>query len=462
MDGSIENMRTKVFIGHANPEDNEFTSWLQSKLLNEGYDVVTDLSMLIGGEKDFWKNIQDALEQDAAKYVLVLSNHTFNKEGVIDEWEHAKAIEKQNNIIDFIIPLRIDDVPFDVRIGLNKRNIIPFHEWSKGLKKLLTKLHFDGVPKLKNDGLEQSIIQWSKNKFSTFSGVKKKEEIFYSNWLEIDGLPENLFFHRYDNDTQAQAVAEEESSIPIVQLKNHLITFEKSLEALNAGFGLDVRPKSVVSISTRDIIDGYESDDFPKCDDSRRLLIRVLKKAWEKKIEDIGLKYYELSGGRKCHYYKMGFNEKDKVRFKYGEVEKLKQLVGKMNDSFWHYAISSHVLLHPITCFSLKAHLLFSDDGEQIWSSKSKLHSSRRRKGKGFFNKEWRDLMLAFTSSLGQDGQISIPLSHSESLLLNSETITFQCDFGYDDPKDNARILPLDDYVEDEEIYDDIDSEEEE
>jgi hypothetical protein len=418
--------------------------------------------MLIGGEKDFWKSIQDALENDAAKYVLVLSNHTFKKEGVIDEWEQAKSIEKREAIKDFIIPLRIDDVPFDVRIGLNKRNIIDFHEWSKGLKRLLKKLHFDDVPKVKENGLEQSIVQWSKNRFSTSSGVKKKDELFYSNWLEIEGLPAHLYFHKYENETQAKAVAEEESNIPVVQLKNHLITFEKNLEALNAGFGLDVKPKSVKAIEMENIINGYDSEEFPKCVEARRLFIRVMKKAWENKLESAGLKYYELSGGRKCHFYQKGFAEKDKVRFKYGEKDKLKQLVGKMNDSFWHYALSTHVQIHPITCFSLRAHLLFSDDGQHIWNNKKKLHSSRRRKGKSFFNKEWRDLMLAFTNSLGQDGLINIRLSHDKELYLNTNTVVFQSSYGYDDPKDNARILPLDDYIEDEEIYDEIGSEEEE
>ena len=42
--------RRIVFISHANPEDNEFTSWLGSRLVNAGYDVWADILSLVGGE----------------------------------------------------------------------------------------------------------------------------------------------------------------------------------------------------------------------------------------------------------------------------------------------------------------------------------------------------------------------------------------------------------------------------
>src|SRR6476661_8216676 len=105
--------RDTLFIGHANPEDNEFTLWLQAKLINEGYKAECDLSFLIGGEEDYWKNLQELLENNTIKYLLVLSNVTFKKQGVIDEWEQVKIIAKKNGLRDFIYILKIDDVPFD-------------------------------------------------------------------------------------------------------------------------------------------------------------------------------------------------------------------------------------------------------------------------------------------------------------------------------------------------------------
>jgi hypothetical protein len=85
-------MRDTIFIGHANPQDNEFTIWLYSKLELEGFKVWCDLESLVGGERDFWDEIQNVLETDACKYLLVFSKAAFNKDGIKDEYEFARSI----------------------------------------------------------------------------------------------------------------------------------------------------------------------------------------------------------------------------------------------------------------------------------------------------------------------------------------------------------------------------------
>src|SRR6266478_2691829 len=113
------NKRDVIFIGHANPEDNEFTLWLYAKLKNEGYNVECDLTCLTGGEDDYWKVLQDILDNHACKYLLVLSKDTFKKQGVIDEWEQVKSASRKTGLADFVMIAKIDDVPFDIRIGVN-------------------------------------------------------------------------------------------------------------------------------------------------------------------------------------------------------------------------------------------------------------------------------------------------------------------------------------------------------
>ena len=51
----MEERRT-VFISHANPEDNDFASWLGSRLANAGYDVWTDVLSLVGGNDDLTRH----------------------------------------------------------------------------------------------------------------------------------------------------------------------------------------------------------------------------------------------------------------------------------------------------------------------------------------------------------------------------------------------------------------------
>ena len=141
-------MRDIIFIGHANPEDNEFAIWLYSKLELEGYKVWCDLQNLYGGERDFWDEIQKIIEKEACKYLLVFSKSTFNKDGVKDEYEFARSIAIEQGLKDFVIPLRIEDVPYIERIGINRYNVISFYDsWLIGLTKLLKKFTHDNIPK---------------------------------------------------------------------------------------------------------------------------------------------------------------------------------------------------------------------------------------------------------------------------------------------------------------------------
>jgi len=174
-------------------------------------------------------------------------------------------------------------------------------------------------------------------------------------------------------------------------------------------------------------------------------LVHLLKESWNKFLIDKKLHLYTLSNKIKCFFYIKDQLNKDKVFFTYRNRSTYKQLVGEFGEFFWHYGLSSTVLLNPLLCFSFRAHLVFSDDGSTIWNSKSKLHKARRSKGKSFFNKEWRGLMLAYFSSISDNNdQILIPLSLDKNLMLSNTPVTFTCDYGYEEPKSEGRIVPLD------------------
>lgn len=440
--------RDTLFIGHANPEDNDFTLWLQAKLINEGYKAECDLSFLVGGEEDYWKNLQDLLENNAAKYLLVLSNTTFTKQGVIDEWEQVKVIARKHRIKDFIYILKIDDVPFDVRIGVPTKNHFRFDtSWAYGLKKLFIKLHRDSVPKSNNTPL--SVEAWSKNRYSTNQGVLDKKETYYSNWLEIKTLPEKIYFFKYHNATQAEAVEKGIVEFPVIRHDNYIITFSDSIRSNFEEFDFEINPIKKIDILTASSLERFDSTDFPNFDDLKRFLVRLLKEAWNKYLAKRGLHQYEFSQNTKGFYYLINQLEKDKVHFTYNGKPTYKQLVGDFYEATWHYTLSATVLLRPIICFSLRAHLLFSDDGLLIWNNKKKIHKARRSKGKSFYNREWRSLMLGFLASISDDKQnIRIPISETKTLDVTASTIQFNCDFGYEEPKTDGRLVPLDYYDE--------------
>ncbi|MDZ4058210.1 MAG: toll/interleukin-1 receptor domain-containing protein, partial [Polynucleobacter sp.] len=59
IDVSRDIRRNLIFISHANPENNEFSRWLGLQLANEGYEIWSDVTKLIGGEQ-FWDSIEQA------------------------------------------------------------------------------------------------------------------------------------------------------------------------------------------------------------------------------------------------------------------------------------------------------------------------------------------------------------------------------------------------------------------
>ena len=136
------------FVSHANPEDNEFSRWLSLQLAKLGYPVWCDLTRLLGGE-DFWSDIEVAIRDYTAKFLYVLSRHSNQKPGTLQELSVATSAARQRELKDFVIPLRVDDLPYqDINIQLNRLNAIDFSSsWAAGLRKLVEKLELDGVRK---------------------------------------------------------------------------------------------------------------------------------------------------------------------------------------------------------------------------------------------------------------------------------------------------------------------------
>ena len=117
---------------------------------------------MLGGER-FWATIQKAIE-GSIKVLLVYSknivaNDGTLKQGIENEIEYAKSIASQHSLQDFIIPLHIDDSPYNLAIGLPNINHIPFNDnWADGLKQLLKKLEKNTVHIQKPNRIETKLL----------------------------------------------------------------------------------------------------------------------------------------------------------------------------------------------------------------------------------------------------------------------------------------------------------------
>lgn len=470
-------MRNTIFISHATPEDNEFTIWLASKLELMGYKVWIDKKGLLGGEK-FWEDIDGIIRNDTIKFLLVYSENIFVKDenkrpiggklkdGVYKEFSFAESVGKQERITDFIIPLKIDNADYNLFIGLDRSNQVQFnYNWAKGLIQLEKKLLKDEIPK--NELVEKTeFSRWYKNEFLQFETITNKKELYYSNWWEIDKLPPLFYLYEFDKKEQATFVKKQKNFFPISQITNFLSSFNKYSEFnyQTSENNYKIIPKKVYEINIVDVLLGFESSKFPTHRDTENHLKSLLKEVFHQIMKQRGMFWYEMANKKLAYYYTVHNLPAKKVSFdflfkdKFKVRPKMKNLMGKhLELGLWHYAISVKPVLSPFLGYSLKNHICFTNDGLKVWqkevkgkleTDKDKIHSHRRRKGKSFFNEEWRDLFLAFINGLKKDGGISINLSENFILEMSNYPIFYWADFGYYDPKDKTRQGLLESYVD--------------
>src|SRR5205085_5543504 len=98
---------------------------------------------------DIWRDVDNFLRERTCKFLVVLSRMSNEDDGVLNQLQVASHVSKANNLHDFIIPLRIDDLsPDEYNIQLSRIQPISFDDsWASGLNTLLAKLERDGVRK---------------------------------------------------------------------------------------------------------------------------------------------------------------------------------------------------------------------------------------------------------------------------------------------------------------------------
>lgn len=456
-------MRDKIFISHATPEDNDFTIWLASRLELLGYEVWIDKNGLIGGEK-FWETIDNVIRNEAIKFLLVYSKNIFQKDndsnpiagklkdGVYKEYSFAESIGKQNNINDFIIMMNIDASNYNLFIGADRLNQIPFYEnWANGFKQLEKKLQKDNVSKTLQNS-QTDFGSWYEQKFVSNNGITSKYELYYTNWWDIKKLPEYFYLYQFQSTEQATAIAKQFLDFPISKITNYLSSFEerKEFTISQDNNQFTIKPQNVYKIKITDVLIGFESNKFPTQRDSENHFKKLMKETFHKLMKNRGMFWYEMSNKRLAYFFTPANLTSLKTKFEYPYRSKnkfkTKNLIGKHKSlGQWHFAVSVKPIFSPILGFSLKSHITFTSDGFNVWKNDKneidtdKIHSQRRAKGKRMFNEEWRDLFLAFLSALKKDDKIEIALSSNFVLEMPVVPQVYWADFGYFDPKDKTR-----------------------
>lgn len=477
-------MRDTIFISHATPEDNDFTIWLASRLKLLGYNVWIDKNALLGGEK-FWEEIDQTIRNKAIKILLVYSKHICIKDehgdpvpgklkdGVYKEYSLSESIGKQNKLDDFIILMNIDASTYNLFIGADRLNQIPFYDnWADGFKQLEKKLAKDKITK--HDSLvDESFSNWYTTQYIVPNGITSRRELYYSNWWPINELPEYFYIFEFKTEKQAKAIyLANNNDIPLGKISNYVSSFE-------ATPNFNVKHQDVHRIKISEMLLGFDKTVFPTQRDAENHFKNLLQRVFHLILKKRGLYWYEMANKRMAYFHTLKSLERMKIKFEFPhrtiDKSKTKNLIGKYKKlGKWHFAVSMKPILTPLVAFSLKNHLVFTDDGYNTWKKerdkekdgekqkekevdKDRIHTHRRAKGKRLFNEEWRDMLIGFIQSLKVNNDVEIKLSANFTLKMPDIPENFWADFGYFDPNDKSRHGLLSMYEAIEQTIDDDD-----
>lgn len=435
-----------LFLSHANPEDNEFTRWLSLQLAKEGYPVWCDLTKLLGGE-DFWRDAEEAIRERTSKFIFALSKTSNRKEGPLNELRLAKNVAKSLGAKDFIIPVLIDDLSHsDTNIELTRINAIPFNKgWAKGLKALLEKLELDKVPK-SSKFTPDAVCSWWRSQFSTDQGILTQPEDYLSNWFMIESLPQNIYFHEMGRSEIGLVELPSDLPYPAFVHYQYMVSFAPAndfADNLNPLFIANSR-----SVSTEDFInEGFEQIRISR-QEGRNFVCRLLRMAWECLIKERRLPTYELANRTQAFYFSKGLVKEDNIKFSNVDgKERDRDIVGyrttakdasghPISKRFWHFAIESKPIVYPLSAYVIKPHVLFSDDGKQLWESHRRAHRARRSQCKNWWNPEWRDRILASVAWLANyESTIKLSLGSDVAIFVPRHPTIFSSPVSYLDPE---------------------------
>ncbi len=449
-------MRNMLFVSHANPENNGFALWLSLQLAKDGYPVWCDLTKLLCGEK-FWDDIQDAIGNRSVKFIFVVSRQSNAKDGPKDELQCAVTAAKNHGLADFILPVAIDDLPVDqYYIPLLRRNVRSFRDgWAQGLAGLLEKLEKDMVPKNPNFTPE-CVSKWWREQFHKDCRELETPEEYLSNYFEITALPEKIYLHKvcmpatHSTESRRRAYA---SSLPYpaVLHGDYVISFADTEAFLDANRDI-IYAMDKNAVGTRDFKAG-KSAAVPHRDVARNIIINLMGAAWNAQMKAKDIPYYEMSDTGRCYYFLPELSDKKRHPFKDRDGKtKSKALHGasttrtfKYNEEtkktrFWHFGIQARPILSPVAGFALRYHVLFSDDGKNIWNDRDKMHRARRSQCKDWWNDDWRDRLLAFMHMLRSGAEtMPLPLGPETKAEVSLLPVTFLSPVSYLPPESPVR-----------------------
>jgi TIR domain len=451
--------RDLIFISHAAPEDNDVAVWLTAHLAREGYHVWCDLPRLLGGER-FWAEIETRIRDEAAKVLYILSKTSngdsdrgFRKELHLADSESKRHLA--NGSKDFLIPIAVDDLrSADYNVYVHQRNATPFQDgWAVGFAKLLKKLRQDKVPKRMPKGGSQFVSDWWGKFRSSSAGVKTSPTDFLSNWFPVTSLPETVYIFKLADVTgQKVSRIEYDLRFPAGQHGDFIMAFSPELqEQLPSNLSASAMGQLFVD----DVLSGKAVTADLDGKTLKNTLLSLLRVAWEKWVLSDKTQSFQLANRRLCAYfpkpedgdlkgYFIGVDGKRSWRGLTGNWTTKSRLNPEAaRKRYWHFGIQAQPKAYPKLMYVISSHVLFSDDGREIWSDQGRMHQARRSRCKNWYNEVWRDRLRAAIGLLSSEQpSIRIPAANGQFILVGTQAIMFQSKLSFDVLADKSKSKP--------------------
>ncbi|MEW8458806.1 MAG: toll/interleukin-1 receptor domain-containing protein, partial [Candidatus Thiodiazotropha endolucinida] len=405
-----------------------------------GYQVWCDVTELLGGGK-FWDDITEAIDSYAFRFLFVSTLEANRKPGTLRELDLARKAQKRSSLKDFIIPLKIDAFPFaSMEKGLQDLNIMRFDQgWSAGLSRLLELLEREDAPRTSAAGAK-CVSDWYRRSIDETRKVVHTNDRHISNWFRLE-LPDELFFHRFRGRSEQLGTVAGACPHPARIHGSYLVSFSAS-PVCGQDNEDSFDPARQVRIKTAQFISKGSQELDIADQDAANMVTDLVRQAWEAEMSRRSYCSYPMSG-QQAWFFRAGALEKNRAYFAdLSGKRRWRQLVGNKSkrtpdrgtvpDGYWHYAVSILPQMLPFPRIVLKHHVVFTDDGETPWSSVERMVRARRRVCKNWWNREWRDRMLAFCGHLGGDDSVlRVPVGPDEELVVDLSPMSFVSPWSY-------------------------------
>ena len=438
--------RPLVFISHATPEDNEFVLWLGTRLTALGYEVWADILKLRGGQ-DWTEELERALKEGAAKFVLVCTPTGLQKKGVQREIKLAQQVGKAIGDDAFILPIRKEkyELTFDTALA----QYIDFTEnWGQGLVELAATLEQYGVPRSHgaNFGVGEN---WRALIDGERAVAEKGEERLISNALPITQLPKIGIYEASFAGREVIERALGAITLPHARIGDCVLGFYAAADYL-ADLNRALSFKLQYDVPWLEFVqNGFAPIGLAPID-ARRQVVSLLRQHWDAHCRSAGLSPFEFAGKSMAWWPTLGRIGDNLIGFPSPYGGGRRQLVGTSRELRWHYGVTAIPRIGNGPSFTLVNRVIFTTDGTTPVADAVRMHRLRRSRRKMWHNDRWRDLMLAFAHWLAEENDtISLSCGSNDPIEVSSQPRIYVTDVRLVAPVEESSEPEVDDEGDD-------------